>query len=540
MNIFKVFKAVGKEFWLAAGIIFFTVIFFNLNFLLSYFFYKPGFEFTGVIGISKIDYMIYFSMIEHIKQGAWLAQNLYTTEALSGGLFHPLWLLLGKLAAVFKMTSIEIYHWSKIYFGIIFMFFLYFLSRSFFSKTVWKLSTLVAFGFAAGWGRWFSLLINDSHYQGGEVLRFLYGIDMWHSDVFVYLTLTQSSLLILSQLLLVCSWWFLVYEKETFHLFSGIFLLFLGIIHPYDIVVFWPVVIIWVLLIYIYKPLQLRDFLKRLMPAIGATLAVMIYYLFVIFTNPSIAGWFNQNITRSPGFYSVLIGYGWLWLFSGYALFQFFKNAARLDSKYYWLAASFLTLPLLLYAPVNFSRRLMAGFGVVIVIMSVIGFQKIWTDKIIFYLKKVPLSAAIFIVSFFLLTLLLGPVHQGVENALVVTRGEWLAFLPASQIDIARQISLTKKDAIILANYSLAHIIPAYSGRYVYIGHPHQTVNFNYKYDQSLRFFGPSKKDWPWREEFLRFAQIDYFVWPAARAEEVPPHWPVYYRNHSHVVYQVK
>lgn len=110
----------NREVWLAAIIITVIVLFFNANFLASYFSHPKGKEFSGIIGVSTIDYSVYFSMIEQVKQGSVLVKNLYSTENLTGGMFHPLWLFLGKVARWFAWDSISVYHWSKIVFGFIF------------------------------------------------------------------------------------------------------------------------------------------------------------------------------------------------------------------------------------------------------------------------------------------------------------------------------------------------------------------------------------------------------------------------------------
>lgn len=525
-----------RELFFVGVIIFVTIIFFNSNFLASKFVYYPEKQFSGIVGVSTIDYNVYFSMIEQARQGSFFSRNLYSTDYLKGNLVHPLWLFLGGVAKVFDLSSVDVYHWSKIYFGVGFLYFLYFLVRYFIFGTKWRLATMVGFGFFGGWGRWFSIPLLD-YFQGSEIVRLLFGTDMWHNEGFVFLTLTHSSLFIVTQFFLIASWWLLLSKQRLVLALSGVCVFVLGLMHPYDILIFWSVIFVWSAFFYLGKKQQLNLFIKKMFWPLIATAALAIYYFLLILSNHNFSGWLNQNITLSPSFYSTLIGYGWLWFFSGFGLFCLFKNFDNLQNKYYWLLAWYLTLPILMFAPINFSRRMIHTFGVVVIIMSVIGARYLWNN---FLRKKyqnnfLNIKTAV-LTSFLALTLFISPLYQGIENFFVVAKGDWPAFVSSDRLDVAGWFVNTSKDSKILAQYFIGHLIPGQSGRFVYLGHPHQTVNFDQKYLLLERFFNTKWQEW--KTNFLINEGVDYLVWPTEKKYN-GPEWPIVYSNNSYMVYKV-
>ena len=523
-----------NEFFLAGLISLLIILFFNANFLASFFTQVPDKQFSGIIGVSTIDYSVYFSMIEQVKQGSVLVKNLYSTENLDGGMFHPLWLVLGKFASWFDLNSVSIYHWAKMVFGFVFLLFLYYLLRQLIKGWVWRLLALAGFGFSAGWGRWLSILTID-YFQGNELVRLLFGTDMWHNEGFVFLTLTHSSLFIATQLLLILSWWLSIADSKQKNIWAGLTLLILGLMHPYDILIFWSVLAVMTVLFVLQKK-SIKDFIKNLWPSLSATGLLALYYAYLLLSDSNFSGWFNQNITLSPSFYAVLVGYGWLWLFSGYALWMLFRKFPKLDKKFIFLLAWYMTLPALMFAPINFSRRMIQTFGVVVVIMSVLGLKFWWERSGRQYMGKHFLSAAI-ISSIILLTLIITPLYQGVENLSVVINSASPGYINNEIIDVADEVKYLPARSVIFAPYFLAHIIPGRSGRFVYFGHPHQTVNFDKKHALAQFFFATSWSDW--KKNFIKDNKIDYLIWPKTEQQDLPSSWQVWYENNSFIVYKI-
>lgn len=85
-------------------------------------------------------------------------------------------------------------------------------------------------------------------------------------------------------------------------------------------------------------------------------------------------------------------------------------------------------------------------------------------------------------------------------------------FVFKDQLQIADKLKDLPPTAVVFAPYFISHIIPGRSGRFVYFGHPHQTVNFRAKHKLASFFF--STKWMEWKEKFLQANKIDYLVWP--------------------------
>ncbi len=530
----KIFILKNKEVWLSAIIITVIVMFFNANFLASYFSHPKGKEFSGIIGVSTIDYSVYFSMIEQVKQGSVLVKNLYSTENLTGGMFHPLWLFLGEIARWFNWDSVSVYHWSKIVFGFMFLWFLYYLLRQFIQGRVWRLLALAGFGFLAGWGRWLSIL-TINYFQGNEVVRLLFGTDMWHNEGFVFLTLTHSPLFIITQLFLILAWWWVIAGKKNNRLAAAVILFILGLMHPYDILIFWSVLMVYLVLEWL-RGKNIFRIIFSFIPSFLASLVLVGYYAFLIVFDGNFSGWFNQNVTLSPSFYATLVGYGWLWLFSGYALWCLFKELSKLDKKFIFLLAWYITLPFLMFAPINFSRRMIQTFGVVIIIMSVLGLQFWWKKTGRKFAQRHFILTAL-IGSLLIIMTIITPLYQGIENLAIVSRGVGPGFIFKDQIELAGKLKDLPSTAVVFAPYFISHIIPGRSGRFVYFGHPHQTVNFRIKHKLASLFF--STKWMKWKEKFLKNNKIDYLVWPKEKPQDFSKSWPVWFENGSFVVYKI-
>jgi hypothetical protein len=107
----------------------------NVPILFFYLFPKDGLFFLGRRVINSQDLYTYLSYIEQSKQGSWLLQNLYTTEPQTGTLVRPSYVLIGKFAHIFNLTSLAAYHVARVFFSIIFCAVLYQFIKKLFDKS---------------------------------------------------------------------------------------------------------------------------------------------------------------------------------------------------------------------------------------------------------------------------------------------------------------------------------------------------------------------------------------------------------------------
>jgi len=508
------------EFWLAMIFIIFIITLFNLGFFIAIF-QADANKFTGIIGIPKTDKAVYISMIEQIKQGSLLNDNLFTSELQTYKLLHPLWLLLGVVARWLHISSLIIFHIANFVSGLVFLSVLYIISKKFFDLPS-RFLFLTGLGFFGGLGR-ITILFSDVNLLNGELFYKLLPVDMWFSEGFGFMTLYHSPLFILSQLLVVLGWWWLVksfkYSYKYSFFASGAVLLF-GIIHPYDVLSWWAVSISLVFLIFFRKDFTGQVIIQNIIPSIISTGVIIIYYLFLLVNEPVLADWHKQNITLPPSFFGLLTGYGLLWVFSIIGLVYILKNKKGL--VYDWLIIWFLTLPFLLLVPINIARRFMATFGIVIVIMSVFGLRYFWENYFAKFFQKRIFTYYIGSTILFMIIILLvmSPLYQIIESVDDLNKKEFPTYISTDDAMVLNFFKNTKINNIILAQSYLSSYIPAFTGRRVWSGHVSQTINFFDKKIDINRFYITTWDDW--HNDFLQKNNIDYVIWPTNRVAELP------------------
>ncbi len=507
-----------NEYKIAIIVIVFIAVIFNLGFITALL--GQGYEnFTGVIGVARGDKSVYISMIEQVRQGGVINYNLFTSENQGYGLFHPLWLVLGATAKFFDLSSFEIFHIVKFFSIIVFLLFLYFIAREFFSTVVYRLIFLFGLAFFGGVGR-LVMLFSDFSILNGDLFFKLIPVDVWYSEGFSFLTLYHSPLFIIAQLLMVLAWWFVLLflknKKIKYSIFAGIVVFLLGLIHPFDIFGWWAVIISLIVISLIGKSVNWKNAFKALCPSVIASVIVVGYYGFLLVNESVLSAWNSQNNMPAPSFFSMLTGYGFLWILSIVGLFYIVKNKTGIIWD--WLVVWFLTFPLLLFVPINISRRLLSSFGIVIIIMSVFGIEYIWS-KIKFKSKIFFIKETIGIVILFLL-LVLSPVYQIVESVYEIRQGSFPVYLNISEKNIIHFLKTAPKYSVVLAEPFFANSIPALTGRYVWLGHDVQTVAFEEKKKKLYQFY---TMPWSrWHEQFVKENGIDYVIWPSDRLLEIP------------------
>lgn len=69
---------------------------------------------TGYVHRNDMDYYTYLGFIRESKDGAWAIRPLYSTESNIRTISYAYYIVLGKIASVFQLSSIHMYHISRI------------------------------------------------------------------------------------------------------------------------------------------------------------------------------------------------------------------------------------------------------------------------------------------------------------------------------------------------------------------------------------------------------------------------------------------
>ncbi|MBU1130895.1 hypothetical protein KJ840_02070 [Patescibacteria group bacterium] len=449
--------------------------------------------FTGGTFIAAADKMVYLSQIEEARQGNALVHNLYTSEPQIGYL-SPLWTGLGWFSRATKLSPLFTLHFFRIIFGFIFLYLLYLFISQIFSSVKWRKITFLALSFSSGLG-----IFTVIRPWTAENMYNYFGTDIWFSEGNTFLTLFHSPLFILSQIcLLLIFWWTiarLTSAKYTEAAAIGLIGGFLGFIHPYDIVIIFSVLLVW----FAVKTVQKKEwfwpvFLKLIIVLFISFLPIGYFFLLKYFS-PGFAGWAIQNITLSPRIYNYMIGYGLIFILFLFGVYPAWKSRNR---YFNFLAIWAIVSWLLLYAPLQSQRRLGNGLHMPMVILAIFGLvvilnklKQLWLFKIVnkqYIIKTTAILILVFLAISSNLFLIGAEFFYHALKGFYITQNEKEAIIWFKDN--------LKTTEVILSKNTIGSIIPAISGRYVYLGHGHQTNNWLIKkYDVEEWFFKDNQGD---------------------------------------------
>ncbi len=488
--------------------------------------------------LGPADTNVYFSMIKQASQGRVFLENLYTSEPQRGSLFQPLWLALGWIAGMTRIAIPVLFHLVRIAFGTAFLLFLYrlFICRLFYEERQ-RILAILLLAFSSGIGTFFSFNVNTS--DNLQIILLL-PADQWIPEANTFLTLAHSPLFILAQLLLLAIVWsFLTTKKDTIKLFVALVAL-LAIVHPYDIVtcaVLLPIFLVIRMIreknyLYTIAPLALRAMILAGIIAFLPMLAFVVAGL----REPAIGFWVQQNITTSPLPHSYILGYGLVVPFAvlGWMAWRKTRNAFQLLILT-WAVTSIV----LLYVPVQINRRFSNGLHIPLAILATVGIDVCWTWLSVVlrrhrWTRQIVLAAAGWTIGLGLF----------LSSLITVARAMYWEANPAASIyhirrDEAQAIQWletgTPPDAVILAHPFIGNIIPAMTGRRVFVGHGHQTIRWPEKIDRLFNWFWKTNTDDTAKHRFLVTNGIMYVLFgpyedpigdydPAQKSYLVPVH----------------
>jgi len=489
--------------WLAMT----TVLLLSSTYLIAGMFVGQSQYYTGMRFAGGGDKMVYFSQMEESRQGAWLVHNLYTTELQTKLSFSPLWVLLGKFGAITGLSNLAVFELFRLLFGLIFLLLIYLFISRFIKQVKWRKITFLMVSLASGLG-----IFTISNNWDEEHLFKHIGADLGISESNTFLTLMHSPLFILSQIIILIIFWWLIERlakagwREVILL--GLLVLFLGIIHPYDLLIIYPVGGVWFLLkCFKNKKFFVKIFCKLLIiGAIGALAAVYFYWFKL--DNPAFGVWLAQNVTLSLPWNNYLVGYGLLFIF--YLLIIY--RAVKSKNKYiFFLAVWSIVVWVLLFIPFQFQRRMVNGLHLPTAMLASLGLAMLTAT-----LKKIKFFKFTFLNYFFI----------EIMCILMLTSALFMVVFDVALIKIGYPVVISQdnyqamvwfkenivKDQVVLSSSNSGNLVPAYSGRFVYIGHGHQT---NYWLDKKIyihNFFFKTNNGDKQKQAWLKVNNINFLL----------------------------
>lgn len=457
--------------------------------------YTPaGKKFMGFFS-NVFDQNGYMAWIHQAKDGKVLFDQRYTTEKHSAALFHPLFYVIGTAARVLELDTIIIYRISRLILGFLLLLTIYYFCTLFFEDFGSRILCFILISLSSGLGWIFPAdLLN----KWSEVYHIMPS-DLWIPESNTFLTILLFPLFSLSQIFILMTFIFIIlaykHKKVIYPVLSGISLLILGLVHPYDIVTMFFAMTIFVIFMIFINKIQLKLFIKYISIIMAISAVSIIYQLIVLKSNPVFAAWSSQLLTRSPNPYSYIIGFGLIGIFSVIGIYYFVKEKKIPEIL---LLSWLIAVILLIYSPLGFERRLIMGIHICLCILAVKA-----VNNFKFRGKKV-------LVLILILSGIPSHIKFITEHLQDVKKFNLNYTLFNEDINGFKWIekNLSSEDAV-LSSLCTGIYIPGRTGKKVYIGHYHHTMNFSSKLENVKKFYS-DKTDDSFRLSLLKANNIKY------------------------------
>lgn len=425
-----------------------------------------NYEHVPVTKIDAADIFVYFSNIEQVSQGNFQIKNLYTSEDQPGGIANPVWWQIGTAGNILNLSTKQIYYVSKIFWIIAASLSIYLFISLFIQDLKWRLLSWTIGIFATGLSAF--VFINQNYPLAGiretiPWLAFLYGPNGIASLAFLFFI-----------------FYLIAKGKWTYIVIAAALTSVLVLFHTYTAVLVVAVFVVYHLLFLNYRKIFWN------WPIFFAIITPAFYYQLLTFTNnQGLKVWFSQNVTLSPspGFY--ILTFIFLLPFAALGIWRII---ATKETKYNFLLAWLITFPFIIYSPLNFQRRLGEGFSIPLAIISTLGL--IWLFKRFYFANRSMFKMG--------LVALLGLIITTLSYTNIKATNSLAALNPPIEPPYYLSSDLiagchwlkenTPKNRIVLSSEENGMIIPAISGRKVFLGHRHQTGNYKVKSEDVNRF----------------------------------------------------
>jgi len=498
-------------FSIIVGVLFLTSLPYMVGLFLA-----NGDVYLGGNYLNQGDLHVYLSNIEQVKNGKLLTANNFTSETQKDIFFAPLWLLLGWLARFLQINSLLIFHLARVIAGFIFLIFLfYYFLDIFFSKFFNKLVAFILICFSSGLGFFFKPRV-EGIITDDRIIFNNFAIDLIMPEANVFLSLAHSALFIFSQLIILLIF-YLVLKKEfkqrdLLYLFCSGCLL--GFLHTYDIIIVAAVLTVYFfvqLAFFALKGLKFswQKYLHKYTAVLISFLPALAYWFFILKPEPTIWGWVEQNIILSSPVRGYIIGYLPVIVFCLISLYLI--RHKLLNKKIIFLLCWIIILFILVYLPFAWQRKLISTVQIALAILGTYGalaiiryFLKIYQAKI---LNIIVIIILLVFISLSNLSFITSTIYHYQEL-------HYIFYFPQNYWQAVNWYRDNSNDSQAILSAALnGSAIAGLTGWPVYVGHPHQTIDYKNKRDLLDNWFFKADQQDQKKKEFLQENNINYIFY---------------------------
>lgn len=554
MTFFRLIRSIQKKEWrfvilLSSVLIFIT----SLPLIFGWLIRPINTQFTGVHMAMLNDWFVYFSYIEQVKQGHFLLLDLFTSEPHQA-VFNPFWLTVGLLAKCFKLSNILAFNFVRVLLIPIFVGLSYLFVSIIFNDLKKRKIVLLILTFSSGVG--FLLIDRLVRFQGNFVDgRFNWPMDLWVPESNIFATLYYSPHLIASLILILFILLFTVLfvgnKKIIYSIPAGLASLFLILFHPFHALTIFSVILVYLGLIILVRRQIVWSYIFYYFIIALISFPAIIYYATLIRHDYVTRLKYVQNVCLTPPFWITIFGFGILFFLALGGIWLLLRKKMsnlKVDSPLVFLGVWFLVQFCLLFSPVLFQRRLVEGLHFPMVVLSLIAWyyfyehylkEKNKLKQLIDNQKEVLFIFILIFLSLSNLFLVSGDIYM------YQSRKEF-TYIDKSLIE-AMDFLKNKKNSFVIFNTSqnIVNIVPAFTGKSVYVGHGVETVNFFSKQNEVDWFFDTNRQE-KIEKDFLANRSIDYIFYTDKERQlgEYDPQAKEYlqlvFENDKVKIYQVK
>ncbi len=448
-----------------------------------------GMAYSGRHAQNSGDYAVYFSQMEQARQGHMLFLNLFTSESHARTIFDPVWLVLGWISRVTGLSIPLTFHVARLIAIPLFI--------SVAARFVWT-------------------MLDDARERRVALLMISFGGGITGyaktTDASAFHAMQFSPHVVLSLTFLLAIF-LLMYRSFHLHIIRyAVYAGFLGLVlfffHPYHISTTYGILGAYAMVMIFLRRSPAWSIISSFAVYVALSVPAVLYYWLFFKLSPIGSGWLAQSDSlmhaRPP----------WeiLWSFAPLVLlaligYKVLLNERREQAIFMvtWIVIA-LTL---MWTPWFFRMRTIGGMTIPLSIASAAGI--VWLLRIVALRKSAMAWSMVLIIAIIGTTM---PVHgmTFIHNIAVYAQQVDYAYISDELVDVIRVYRQQATDTdVLLASPYTSNIIPALTGRKVYIGHGIQTLSSHQKVKDINAFFSRAANDDPTYTE-LRSLGITFLL----------------------------
>ncbi len=515
-------KWLSSEKWFVWAVIAVILLVTSIPYVYAYLSTPADKQFMGIM-LDVPDHAQYFSWMRELSTQS-LASNKMTPEANRPLFFNLLWWGLGRLGRLAGVGYAVMYQLMRVSAIILFLLVVYRLCRWFIQDEIIRKTAFLMITFTSGLG-WLLVVIK---YIGGKEMLFPLDVYIAEGNTFLgmlgYPHFIAAALYIFTFDLLLRGQ---AQGKVHYAVWAGIFTLFMGWQHAYDLVSVYAVWLAYAVLLAI-RDRKLPWHAIRSGVILGAiSVWPALYSVALTSMDPvwkAVLKQFANAGVYTPNLLHLPILFGFTFLLAVYGIIR--MNPLRikaLDDRKLFIVGWFLVTFLVIYLPVDYQIHLLNGWQVPMVILAVaVIFEVIapWATRITRKSLQLKPEMTRRIVALGVLVLIIPTnLYLWSWRFLDLSRHTYPYYLYKDELDAMGWLEKNAQpEDVVFSSLTTGQYIPAMTGTHAYLAHWAQTLDFFTK-TQNVDNFLQGNLDRTEQLRLLTEGSVDYIFWgPAEKA----------------------